>query len=594
MGIEQLQEYYRTAMGDGTSTAWVKKKEHREFKESVKRMFSFIDSMDGRKEFSVYLFALKHGITEPPLCPVCGNKIHTAHGPEFPKTCSRKCNGVFVVEKEKENNLELYGVEYNTQRDDVKERRKKTNNSRYGADHPMKTESGRRKHKASIRKTYGVDNVFASGDIKKKITQTNLERYGVENPMQSDDVKEKAKNTNIERYGVENPIQNDVVFRKVKKTNLERYGSEFYRCSDVFKERIRMKNLNTYGVPHHSQRHISKENLDLLDNPVWLEENYRLLGGVRLGNLLGVGDGVIYDRLRKFNIEVEPTNKSFAEKQVLAFIQSLGFDDAISGDRTTLPNNREIDILIPSKMIGIEYNGLYWHSKKYKENNFHLEKSNAAKEVGVRLIHIFEDEWEHRQEQVKAKLKSILGVDDRETVFARKCTLINITKDEKETIKAFYDKNHIQGNGGQSLTLCLYYAGEIRAMMSFKKRTDTEYELSRYATSCRVVGGFTRLLKHAIPFLRDLGCANLVSFADKRYSEGDVYRKSGWVEAKHIKPDYQYVIDDKRVRKQNFRRKNLETILEHFDPTKSEMTNMLEHGIYPIYDCGLIKYEYPL
>ena len=58
----------------------------------------------------------------------------------------------------------------------------------------------------------------------------------------------------------------------------------------------------------------------------------------------------------------------------------------------------EIDIFIPSKNIAIEYDGLYWHSSnKFSgrtiEKKYHLNKTEQCLKKGIKLIHIFENEW---------------------------------------------------------------------------------------------------------------------------------------------------------------------------------------------------------
>ena len=72
------------------------------------------------------------------------------------------------------------------------------------------------------------------------------------------------------------------------------------------------------------------------------------------------------------------------------------------------------------KKIAIEFNGCYWHSDLFKKNNYHLEKTNALKEQGYRLIHIFEDEWINKRFIVKDKVKSILGII-KSKIYARDC-----------------------------------------------------------------------------------------------------------------------------------------------------------------------------
>ena len=68
----------------------------------------------------------------------------------------------------------------------------------------------------------------------------------------------------------------------------------------------------------------------------------------------------------------------------------------------------EIDIFIEDLKIGIEYNGIYWHSDKFKNNNLHYNKLMLCKDNGIKLIQIFEDEWNDNKEIVLSKNKSLI------------------------------------------------------------------------------------------------------------------------------------------------------------------------------------------
>jgi G:T-mismatch repair DNA endonuclease (very short patch repair protein) len=62
----------------------------------------------------------------------------------------------------------------------------------------------------------------------------------------------------------------------------------------------------------------------------------------------------------------------------------------------------EIDIYCPDYKIGIEFNGSFWHSssfKKRKNKNIHMVKFLKCKEKNIRLIHIYQRDWELRKEQ---------------------------------------------------------------------------------------------------------------------------------------------------------------------------------------------------
>lgn len=69
----------------------------------------------------------------------------------------------------------------------------------------------------------------------------------------------------------------------------------------------------------------------------------------------------------------------------------------------------EIDILIPELRLGIEYDGLYYHSTLKVKPDYHIEKLKIINKAGYRLINIFEDEWHTRMDDVKEFLKATIS-----------------------------------------------------------------------------------------------------------------------------------------------------------------------------------------
>jgi hypothetical protein len=63
------------------------------------------------------------------------------------------------------------------------------------------------------------------------------------------------------------------------------------------------------------------------------------------------------------------------------------YTNVIRKDRGIL-NGKEIDIYLPDYNIGIEFNGLYYHSNLFVDNNYHVNKSNLANEKGIKLNYI--------------------------------------------------------------------------------------------------------------------------------------------------------------------------------------------------------------
>lgn len=266
------------------------------------------------------------------------------------------------------------------------------------------------------------------------------------------------------------------------------------------------------------------------------------------------------------------------EVEIQAFLQQHNFKFETNTRKIIFPF--EIDIFLPEYNLAIEYCGLYWHSEtKGKGKQYHKQKLKKCNESGVRLLTIFEDEWVHRKDIVKTKILSILHKDIRPRVYARKCQIVTLTTHQKKT---FLNTNHIQGDCSSSINIGLTYNNITVACMTFVKHQNHHY-LTRYATSHHVIGGFTKLLKY---FQDTNDWTQLVSFADLRWSDGHLYKTTGWVLDTVLPPDYSYVRGNHRFHKFGFRRKFLTKKLSKFNPLLSEKQNCDNDGLLRIWDCG--------
>lgn len=96
---------------------------------------------------------------------------------------------------------------------------------------------------------------------------------------------------------------------------------------------------------------------------------------------------------------------SKAEDQIKEFLEGLGL--TVEGsNRTILGGKKEIDLWIPALKVGIEFNGIYWHSEKAgrKSKDYHHNKYLAAQRAGIQLIQIWEDDWNQKPDLVKTFL----------------------------------------------------------------------------------------------------------------------------------------------------------------------------------------------
>lgn len=263
----------------------------------------------------------------------------------------------------------------------------------------------------------------------------------------------------------------------------------------------------------------------------------------------------------------------------------------------TLLNGKEIDIYIPSLKLGIEYNGLRWHTDFAfgRDRNYHIGKLNQCNCKGISLIQIFEDEWINHKEIVKSKLKHILNIDNNKTkIFARKCSVEVINKN---IASPFLNNNHIQGFSSATVYLGLFYNNALIAVMSFLEEKKGLWNLNRFATDINYncIGAGGKLFKY---FISHYKFQEIKSFADRRWTinpYNNLYTKLGFSFDMFTKADYTYynpkIEKYKRFHKFGFRKQILHRKY-NLPLTMTETEMIKELGYDRIWDCGLIKYVY--
>jgi hypothetical protein len=222
--------------------------------------------------------------------------------------------------------------------------------------------------------------------------------------------------------------------------------------------------------------------------------------------------------------------------------------------------------------------------KRGKNTEYHLNKTLECEKLGYKLIHIWEYEWVNpiKQEIIKAKLKALFNVE-QERIYARKCIIKEISTSDKNN---FLNQYHIQGEDKSKIKLGLFYQDELVAVMTFGKprfNKNYEYELIRYATSKHVIGGASKLLKY---FERNYKPKSIITYANKSYSQGDLYYKLGFIFLKNNMPSYIWIKDKIVYSRFQSNKAKLKTLLQNFDNNLTENENMQLNGFNKIYDCG--------
>lgn len=543
------------------------------------------------------------------LCDYCNKNVSNVEYREYLKSVGNySCSSCWKFKME-DISMSKYGVKNPFQSDTIKEKIKKTLKDRYGVSHPMELDSVKNKIKETCLERYGVTHHLKSDEIKDKQVKTNLERYGVTNVSKLNYIKSKVRETNIEKYGVdsysktfefkdrfrksslkrfgvENPMMDSGIKEGIKISNVKKYGYTSYMSTSEFKSKSKESNLSKFG----NKSHMKSESFRIDNFKISKDLNYiryikdnvsEFQCDLDYDHKFQISTSDYYNRTRS-KIPIcticNPIGDcvSIKEKELYELIKNVYSGEIVQSYRDEL----EIDIYLPELNLGFEFNGLYWHSEENKNRNYHLNKTNHFKERGIRIIHIWEDDWSFKKEILKSQIKNWIGNSDRK-IGARKCEVIEI-KDSKLTRK-FLDNNHIQGFVNSVVKLGLYYNGELVGMMTFdhsegrKKMGDSEWNLSRFCNvlHTNVVGGASKLISF---FVREYRPTRIVSYADKDWSTGQLYENIGFIKGHETNPDYKYIVGNKRIHKSRFR-KNIVP-----ESVKSS-------GYSKIFDSGKIKYE---
>lgn len=333
--------------------------------------------------------------------------------------------------------------------------------------------------------------------------------------------------------------------------------------------------------------YVPKKIIDVISNKTWLIEHHLIQQKplTQIANELGISDTTVGRYLHNHGLDTQHFFTSTGERQITNFLQSLNVKTTLNTRKVIPPF--ELDIFLTDYNIAIEYCGLYWHSEQMgKHRLYHYNKWKRCAEHNIQLLTIFEDEWKNNQKAVESKIKNLLGKTTN-SVFARKCTIKNISSRER---KDFLNQYHVQRNGPGSISLGLFHRQELVACMTFINNRYGHFTLSRYASSVRVVGGFSKLLHH---FTKTHTWSQIISFADLRWSDGNLYNKTDWKLDNILPPDYFYSITGSdRQHKFKFRRKHLPRLLNQFDPNLSERANCDTNHILRIWDCGKLKFTF--
>jgi hypothetical protein len=398
---------------------------------------------------------------------------------------------------------------------------------------------------------------------------------------------EKAKSTNMLKYGVTSPLKSPEILQRRRETNLSLYGS-----TEVLSAKSSIRNKITSDIA------VNKV-FSRVDNfshviPLFTREEFKTADDTYSWKCLGCSS-IFYSALNDGNIprctRCNPKTSSAGEHELRKYVEDLLDEEVIQGHK--LNSGLEVDIFVPSRKLGIEFNGIYWHSELAgKSKDYHINKKKECQEAGINLMQFWDTQWSNKKEIVKSIIAGSLGFNKK--IYARKCIIKTVY--EKESSK-FLESNHLSGNAkGSFLRIGLYYDDNLICLATFSKprfsKNETEsIELLRFCTALNTtcVGGASKLISEAIKVCRP---KKIISFCDEMCFNGSVYKNLNFVKISSGKPSSWYFSSDGILKHRvSFQKKKLLGMLNLSESPLTEWQLARELKLNRVWDCGNSKWE---
>jgi len=436
-----------------------------------------------------------------------------------------------------------------------------------------------------------IPNQDRYSHILEKIKETNLKKYGYSVAAKNNEIRNKIRETHLGKSNLEKVKARN----KLICTLRNKYGDDvdWISKSCEFKNKIKKSLRDRAWI--FWQEYLSSNNYKMI-------ENYQGVFHITEQGKKYIKYNFVHEDCgRKFQSYFQKdylkcpfcySTPSKLEMSLFKYVYDLLLENkytCINKTKSLIPPY-EIDIFIPELNIGFEYNGTYWHSILNKEDkNYHKDKTELALSKGIKLYHI----WEHDNEEiVKSIICGVLNKTENK-ISARKCEVREVkTKDRRE----FFDGNHLHGDVGAKSALGLYYDNELISCISFRKHKEG-IEIARFASKlhCSIRGGFSKLLKHSISKLRELGYSKIITYCDRDWTpdyKDSVYYKNGFnfVGDSGCILRYYDSINNRTYPRETFQKHKLKGLFEdyNFDNVDEFLQGK---RIYGFYNSGNWKFE---
>jgi len=400
-------------------------------------------------------------------------------------------------------------------RPSIEYKRKCNTIDKYGVAHTSMLNSTKKKQRETNNKLYGGISPACSKDIQLKMRSTNMARYNVEYVMQSKDIKTLYRD-NRNKSAIEEITER-------YNLNVRSYDGDLFT---IF--------CNICNKSYKSQRHMLYQRI----------ERYKVNPCMNCNSI--------------------NSNSSSYEDELYKYLSI--YDITIKKNHRI--DNQEIDIYLPDFNIGIEINGLYWHSEIKKNKDYHKNKSDFFSSIGIKILHIWEDDWLLRPDIVKNVIIDKLGIGKVHNISASNCTISTLTSNE---LNSYIYNNTIEYINGSNISIGLRYNNDLVSVMSFNI-TNNLNTLALFSDKLtyNIDNSGTTLFNY---FIDNYSPNNLVAYIDNDYyrMDSNYLLDLGFVFEKAIEPTYYLCKNQRRF-------------------TRDDIINMCDY--YKVYNSGILKYNY--
>lgn len=252
-----------------------------------------------------------------------------------------------------------------------------------------------------------------------------------------------------------------------------------------------------------------------------------------------------------------------------------------------------VDMYIPEKQIAIiiknTIDDILCIDKKLNQ-----QKVIECTKQKIRLIHIFEYEWQNdeKQEKIKKYLVDTLN-DNKQVIYARSTEIKGVSTEEA---KEFINKYHLQGYASSTYNIGLYYKNELVSIMTFARprfNHSYDYEIIRLCTknNVRILGGTERMFKHFVDNFKHI---SILTYADISKFTGNIYTKLGFEMERISEPNYMWVSSDSKTALPRYKtqKRKLLNMMPYLNPSMTEVEIMESLGFIKVCDCGNLVMSY--